>query len=243
MRRGVTATVQEQVKTEFLAEGFLVLRSVLDPEIDLMPLADAWSNLIDRLAYEFLGSKLHKICPTYYELDFPNRFATLVGATQGGVFGHIDPALNIFENGYRPWRNVSSAQIPELFHLIRNPKILDVVESLIGSEISATPLYHVNIKLGKAHLQQLQIASESAASAGIKTRRFPESSSFMHGFELGQTPWHVDGYPGLADDFEHNYVNAWMPLTEAKLANSALKVLPRSHLDGYRDFLRTAVTN
>lgn len=66
--------------------------------------------------------------------------------------------------------------------------------------------------------------------------RFPESSSFMYGFELGRTRWHVDGYPGLADEFEHNYINAWMPLTESNAVNSTLKVLPRSHLDGYRGF-------
>jgi hypothetical protein len=108
--------------------------------------SSAWSALIDRLAGEILGAKLQVICPAYNELDFPNRFAILVGATNGGIFDHIDPSLNIFESGYRRWRNISSAQIPELFNLIRNPRILDVVEALIGQEISATPLYHVKLK-------------------------------------------------------------------------------------------------
>ena len=223
-------------KTRFLAEGFLVLRGVLDPDADLAPLAGAWSDLIDRLADEILGSKLNDICPSYNELDFPNRFAVLLGATNGGIFDHIDPASNIFETNYSRFRNVSNAQIPELFDLIRNPRILDVVESLIGPEISATPLYHFNIKLGIAHLKQMQMASEGAVRAGIKNRKFPEQSTFMHGFHLGTTGWHVDGFPGLGDDFQHNYVNTWVPFTAAGSANSALTVLPRSHLDGYMKF-------
>jgi phytanoyl-CoA hydroxylase len=158
----MTADFHKPAKPRFLAEGFVVLRNVLDPETDLSPLAGAWSNLLDRLATGFLGSKLNEICPTRGKLDFPNRFATLVGAANGGIFDHIDPALNVFESGYRRWRNVSSAQIPELFDLIRNPRILDVVESLIGPEISATPLYHLNIKLGTAHLRQLHMVSEHA---------------------------------------------------------------------------------
>ena len=209
---------------------------MLDPDADLAPLAGSWSDLIDRLAGQIFGSKLHEICPTYTELDFPNRLATLVGATNGGIFDHIDPSRNIFESGYRRYRNVSSAQIPELFHLVRNARILDLVESLIGPEISATPLYHVNIKLGTAHLRQMHVASENAAKAGIKNRKFANSSTFKYGFHLGRTHWHVDGFPGLGDDFEHNYVNAWVPLTAANSANSALTVLPRSHRDGYIEF-------
>ena len=232
----MTGKFQEPLKTQFLAEGFLVLRSALDPETELTPLAGAWSDLIDRLASELLGSKLNEICANYRELDFPNRFASLVGVTNGGVFHHIDPALAIFEKGYRRWRNVSSAQIPELFDLMRNPRILDLVESVIGPEISATPLYHFNLKLGTAHLQQLQRVNQRAVGIGFKNRRSSKLSRFLNGFHLGQTPWHVDGFPEFADDFEHNYVNAWVPMTEANSANSSLIVLPRSHLGGYREF-------
>ena len=232
----MTANFQEPLKTRFLAEGFLVLRSVLDPETDLASLANAWPDLIDRLAGEYFGAKLSEICPSYHKLDFPNRFASLVGATNGRIFDHIDPALNIFESDFHRWKNVSSAQIPELFDLIRNARILDLVETLIGPEISATPGYHLNIKLGSAHLRQLRRVGESAARVGKETRNFQKSTTFMHGFQLGETRWHVDGYTGLADDFEHDYVNVWVPLTEANSSNSSLIVLPRSHLDGYRDF-------
>lgn len=53
----MTATSQELLKTEFLEEGFLVLRGALNSKIDLLPLADAWSNLIDRLPH---SSARHK---------------------------------------------------------------------------------------------------------------------------------------------------------------------------------------
>jgi ectoine hydroxylase-related dioxygenase (phytanoyl-CoA dioxygenase family) len=45
----------------------------------------------------------------------------------------------------RSWRD----RLPGYYHLMANPKILDVVESLIGPEIFANPVYNVRPKVPK----------------------------------------------------------------------------------------------
>lgn len=220
----------------FRKQGYMVIKGALDPERDLEPLADAYARLTDELVGWVMGDLGHAALQGYEAMDFPKRFASLIGITRGGVFNHIGPSLSVYEWGYRRWSSAPSAQPPELFDLERNPRILDAVEELIGPEIWVSPAYHVNMKLGTRHLQTIQRAESDARDAGLKLPPVVQTGPFNQDFQMGETHWHMDAYPGQGHEFEHQYIIAWVPVTTATVENGALMVLPGSHLDGYCDF-------
>ncbi len=220
----------------FLEQGYLVLRGALDPQRDIEPVADAFFRLTDDLAAWALDDENSSVVPGYKKMDFPNRFASLVGITRGGVFNHFDPTLNVYEWGYRRWPTAPPAQLPELFDLQRNAKILDALEEVIGPEIWVSSGYHINIKLAPDHLEQVRRAESAAKEAGIKQKPVVETGPFNQAFQMGETQWHMDAYPGQGSEFEHNYIIVWIPLTPSTADNGTLAVLPGSHLNGYCEF-------
>ncbi len=220
----------------FLREGYLVLRGVLDSDRDLAPIAATYSKLVDDLVEYALVGEISAAIPDYSTLNFPERFATLVGLTRGSVFDHLDPPLNVYGKGYRRWPNAPSAQPAELFDLISHPRILDAVEQLIGPEICVPPLQHINIKLAASHMQKAQRAERLSCRPGLLHAPGLGPPPFIQAFQMNRTPWHIDEYPGLGDESGHHYINVWVPMTQASPECAPLVVLPRSHLNGFCDF-------
>jgi phytanoyl-CoA hydroxylase len=115
---------------EYEREGFLVVPNMLNDE-DLKPAREALSWKVDQIADELLSSGLIK---DKREGDpFETRLVNLFkGLTEADFlkFG-------------RGWRD----RHPGYFHLISNPKIIDAIESLIGGEIFANPVYNARPKV------------------------------------------------------------------------------------------------
>ena len=113
-------------------QGYLVLERLLD-NAELEPARTAMSAKVDMIANELL--RAGKITDPLKHRPFPNRLAELfTGLTDQD-----------FLNFGRSWRD----RIPGYFILMSNPKILDAVQSLIGSEIFANPVYNVRPKVPK----------------------------------------------------------------------------------------------
>ena len=217
--------ISQQDIRDFEKAGYLVVRGLLDPSMDLKPLRKSYEHLLDALAYIFMQEANPSAISTYQNLSFPERFATLLGVSGGGVLDHIDPVLNIFSTNYGRRADLPSAQIPEIFNLMRHERILDVVEGLIGSEIGVSPIYHSNFKIPQ---QYLQLAKKVA----LTSHRKDPSLGCWHDLHVGRTAWHSDAYAGLCDSHESQTLTAWIPLTEANEENSCLLVIPGSHKGG-----------
>jgi phytanoyl-CoA hydroxylase len=99
---------------------------------------------------------------------------------------------------------------PETFGLLRNPRLLDVVEQVIGGEIYSNPIQHTRIKPPErelpAHLQGSSL--------------------------LAKTDWHQDKGVHLPEADDTHMLTVWLPLTDATEANGCLCVIPRSHRQG-----------
>ena len=122
---------REQV--EFYArEGYLALPYLLN-ENDLEPIKQALSDKVDEIAAKMIEAG--KLTDTYAKEPFKARLARMFE-------GKSD--LEFLEFG-RSWRD----RHPGYFQFMSNPKILDVVESLIGSEIFANPVYNSRPKVPK----------------------------------------------------------------------------------------------
>ena len=127
----------------FNHDGYLVIENLLNWQNDILPLVFEYQKLIDALAEIFLieakgvdKSQLDSLLGNYPELDFPDRFATLIGASGGRALHHLDPVLNIYSPDYQYRRDLPSAQIPPLFDFVRHT--IFVWSRLISCSYSST---------------------------------------------------------------------------------------------------------
>jgi phytanoyl-CoA hydroxylase len=114
------------------AEGYLVLPDFLSQE-DMQPAREAMLQKVSMIAEELYANGL--ITSKLEREPFDARLARLFDGLSDNEFVKFG----------RSWRD----RLPGYFHLMSNPKILDAVESLIGPEIFANPVYNVRPKVPK----------------------------------------------------------------------------------------------
>lgn len=210
--------------TRFEEQGFLLVRGLLDPKAELAALDVAYQDLIETLALIHVAEANDRAPTDFRNRPLGERFALMMGASGGHAVEHLDPAISAFSERYRRRRDLPSAQIPELFRLMRAESLLDALESLLGSEIDGSPVFHLNFKLAEPHRR---LAGETARRLGL-----PDPSLRPHhDFHVGQTIWHRDALYGLPDAHDSRIVIAWIPMTEAGGARGSLCVIPGSHRD------------
>ena len=156
------------IKEQYIEEGYVIVKDVLNPKQDIYPLQKAYSALLDALARIYLVETNADALDRFDEMSLPERFAMSLGASRGTVLHHLDPVLNIFVPTFQWRKDLPDARIPEMFDLMRHPKVLDVLEILIGPEIAASPIYHFNLKLAPDHLK---LADQVAESVGADLQR------------------------------------------------------------------------
>jgi phytanoyl-CoA hydroxylase len=190
----------------FEQQGFLVVENVLDPERDLDPVVAEYEALLDDLTERWHAEG--KLASTFRELPFAQRFARVLNEAPRdlNVMSHFDISL--------PFEGVTE-QTPihlgrETFGLLKNPRLLDVVEQFIGGEIYSNPIQHTRIKPPERELPE-----------------HLQGSSL-----LAKTDWHQDQGVHLPEADATHMLTVWLPLTEATEANGCLRVIPGSHRQG-----------
>ena len=129
---------------KFTEQGYLVVKSVLS-EADLAPLITVISEAVDNRAAELY--KEGAISDRYEEMPFERRWSAVLKACnrENEVFG---------------WHTLVFSEA--LFDLITHPKVLDVLETLIGSDIQFNGDFWVRPKLPNEKLTTLPWHQDSA---------------------------------------------------------------------------------
>ena len=125
---------------QFNQQGFLVVKDVLNETEDINPILKEYDGVLDNLANKLLAK--NKISSLYEDLSFGERYIEIMKESCDVHVHHFDFTLP--PNDVSPETPIWLGKA--IFNTIRNQKILDVVESLIGSEIFASPVQHVRIK-------------------------------------------------------------------------------------------------
>ena len=113
-------------------EGYIVLPRLLDAD-DLRGVIASMAGRVDEIAEDLFAQG--KIRDKHADSPFEARLADLFR-------GLTDQDFLQFNKG-RGWRD----RLPGYYDLMANPKILDAVESLIGSEIFSNPVYNTRPKV------------------------------------------------------------------------------------------------
>lgn len=182
------------------AEGYLVVEDVLDPGADITPLLDEYAGVLDQIARRWHEEAA--IASMYAELPFCDRLVRISAESGRKLSGYFD--ISLPQSGIE--RDTPIHLGPAVFDLLTKPRLLDVVESVIGPEIYANPVQHVRMKL-PAH------ALTAGTSDGLNAR----------------IPWHQDNGVVLPEADEATILTVWLPLTDATVMNGCLQVVPRSH--------------
>jgi len=192
------------LKQQFEAQGFLVVENLV-PDEARHALIEDYTQLLDQLAHHFYA--MGKLPSAFEHLPFEQRLAAALNESQENLFQYFDISLpNTEQFPEEPPIHLSQA----IFDLIRSPKILDVVEVLIGSEIYSNPIQHIRIKPPQ------NVTTKNANQSTLVT----------------QTGWHQDqGVSREASD-DTNMITCWVAITDATIQNGCLEVIPYSHRDG-----------
>ncbi|MFL5803261.1 MAG: phytanoyl-CoA dioxygenase family protein [Roseiflexaceae bacterium] len=201
------ASLTEEQTQQFHHQGYLLVEDVFDPEADIAPIIEEYQEVLDNLAGELYAQG--KITSTYADLPFGRRLIEIYkesGKVYAQYFDFSLPQADVQEDTPL-WVG------PAVFNTLRNEKLLDAVESLIGPEIYSNPVQHVRLKPPE-HL------TPKDAEGRV---------------QLGKTPVHQDNGVVLPEADQTDMLTVWFPLWDATVENGCLVVWPNSHRQGLLD--------
>jgi len=180
--------------SQFEDQGYLVIDNVLDDAI-LKSVKQEYTALLDALY-----SRWHEqgLVPTDKGLDFWQKllvsyragcdwFQPMDISLPGGEITHDTP----FHFG------------PAVFDMINHGNLLDLVEELIGPEITSNPIQHVRLK------------------PPAQTLRGTENRA-----HIMATDWHQDRAVAHAEGDQTKMITVWLAISDATEENGCLQVIP-----------------
>ena len=192
---------------QFRQQGYLLVENLFNPEEDINPIVEEYKGVLDRLACELHAKG--EIPATYADLPFGKRLIEIYkasGKVHAQYFDFSLPGADVKED--TPfWVG------PAVFNMLRNEKLLDAVESIIGPEIYSNPVQHVRLKPPE-HLTPKDAQGRP---------------------QLGKTPVHQDNGVVLPIADQTDMLTVWFPLWDANVKNGCLVVWPNSHRRGLLD--------
>ena len=179
----------------FGTEGYLVLEDVFDPA----PLHIEYGALLDHLYDGWFEEGAVSVPPDGLDYWAKLRIAYAAGCDW---FQPMDCSLP----GDTIHADTPFHFGPAIFDLIRTPRLLDIVESLIGSEITSNPIQHIRIKPPATALHPGETRAHITA-----------------------TDWHQDRAVAHEEADRTAMVTVWCAVTDATPQNGCLQVIPGGH--------------
>ena len=184
---------------QFDEEGFLVVEDVLDRQEVLDPLIAEYEALLDDLWQGWIAeAALPKDDPA---ATFEER---ILRAYRKGLeyFQPMDislpPGVITEETPFHFG--------PAVFNMVTAPPLLDLVESIIGPEITSNPIQHIRIKPPSTDLRCDEVRAH-----------------------ITSTSWHQDRAVTLEEADATRMVTVWIAVTDATVENGCLQVIPGNH--------------
>ena len=181
-------------------QGYLVVENVLDQASVLDPVRAEYAALMDDL-YDVWHAEGR--VPAPIDMGFYDKLLTAYEA-RCDWFQPMDISLPATE--VTPDTPFHFG--PAVFNMLTNPRLLDVVESLIGSEITSNPIQHVRIKPPATNLQSDEVRAH-----------------------ITKTDWHQDQGVTHESADDTKMITVWIAVTDATRENGCLQVQPARHKD------------
>lgn len=172
----------------FRNHGYLVVENVLDDTL-LQSIRAEYTTLLDTLIAGW-GMPLEGA-----------TFAEKVSAAYEAGHEWFQP-MDISLPGGRIEADTPMHFGPAVFDMVTAPRLLDMVEDLIGPEITSNPIQHVRIKPPERVLDKDEVRGH-----------------------VGGTDWHQDRAVALEEADQTDMVTVWLAITDATVENGCLQVV------------------
>lgn len=174
---------------QYHTDGYLLIKRGL-AAAELAPLIHEYEAEIERRAQEFYTRG--QLSQLYADEPFERRLACLC-REQGDLYKGLD---------------IFHLRGQAAFDFLRNENLLDIVEGIVGPEITCSPIQHIRPKL----------------PAGLTPA----------GGDPHVVPWHQDAGVTWKEADPYDILTVWLPLTEARQENGCLQVIAGAHRQGLR---------
>lgn len=198
-----SADSTNELRDKFERNGYVVVRSMLNLADDIQPVIDEYADVLDRRAMEWHAAG--DLSSAYANLAFQDRVMAVVSETGGRIY-------NFFRIFFDPPKTTADSPIhygPAIFGLLTNTKLLDVIEALIGPEITVNPVNIARLK--------------------VPERLLPATETKTYNSSMTKTWWHQDEGAYSDDISDVDMLTVWVPLTDARRDMGCLEVVPGSH--------------
>ena len=179
---------------DFNDKGYVIVKQALGNE-DLEPVIHEIETFVDRRAEDLYDRGL--ISDRHERLPFQRRLALI---TQENTSIYDDMDIMHFRG-------------QALFQFLGHDRLMDVVEDLVGPEITCSPIQHLRAKLpdNLTHL--------GSGDAEQLASRINENVA----------PWHQDGQVHLEEADPAFILTVWIPLCDTDEKNGCLQIIPHIH--------------
>lgn len=191
----------ERQIADFDRDGYLVVEGVLS-ESDLCAIEAEYADIVDRVTAGLVAvGALSPLKGTTFNDKYVEALEQLDDMYR--LYQHLDISLPLF-NELPPDASMNAG--PAVFNLLKNERVLDIVESVIGPEIYSNPVQHTRIKPPRKHLPHIATDANVAATA-----------------------WHQDS--AVVDDTadQTDMLTVWLAITDATTENGCLVAVAGSH--------------
>ena len=179
---------------EFNTQGVLVVPNVLDPDL-LTRIRSEYSALLDDQYEKWYATGL---VPAAGDMDFYQKLLVSYHA-KCDWFQPMDISLP----GDKILADTPFHFGPAVFDMITHGPLLDVVEALIGPEITSNPIQHVRLKPPAVNLRDTENRAHIMA-----------------------TDWHQDRAVAHEEGDNTNMVTVWLAISDATVENGCLQAIP-----------------
>jgi hypothetical protein len=192
----------DDAATTFWEKGYVVVPDVFDPVIDFAQLYSDWGDILDEIAEECIAEGV--LSSRYESLPFAERLMAICRDSGRNFPQRFDIAL--------PQKNIQSDTPfytgPGIFSILTNPRLLDVLEGILGPEVTSNPIQHTRMKLPMSLL---------SAAGSIDGKVAPHQ-------------FHQDQGVAQPEADESGIITCWIAITDADEENDCLQIYPETAL-------------
>ena len=182
----------------FAEHGYVIAENALG-DGDLDPVIRDYSEHIDRRARTLLAAGA--LSSAYADEPFERRLARIC-AEHSELYDDID---------------IPAFRGAGMFEFLGNEHLMDLVESIVGPEITCSPIQHT-----RAKLPQTFLPDETDDNEEIRQKK-------RQMVQANVAPWHQDAQVHHEEADSTFILTVWIPLVDATPENGCLQVIPGAH--------------
>lgn len=197
------ALTQDQFQ-HFVDEGYVIVEGALTSD-DLDPVIAGIETYVDERARSLF--KAGQISDLHEDEAFERRLA-LITRENTAIYDDID---------------IMNMRAEAVFRFLGNGRMLDLVESLVGPELTCSPIQHLRAKLPD------NVVHGGNGDEGAHSARDEDLAARVR---ENVAPWHQDAQVHHEDADPVFILTVWLPLCDTGEENGCLQIIPRVHHKG-----------